>query len=257
MPTGRGPGTPPQGRILAEPADDRHAQGRRRLEEGRVGIGPVGHHPDRQIEQVQPGLDPPQQFDGQFQLGAERRPLLRVDARQVLLADVEPGQQRQGDDSPCRVGDEQGQDDEDVPVDVRRTGRAGSRVVMDAGPLDVRPVPLRPGVVQGKSQPRGPLEQRPDDLGQQASGNAVGPLASGRDGDVAGLILAAEPGRPDPASDGPTAPGQDGPEEQQGEPRGGPTIERGGEPGEPLAWGGRRVRRCHGGRLRSRCPAVW
>jgi hypothetical protein len=59
--------------------------------------------------------------------------VLRVDARQVLLPDVQPVQQRQGDDAPCRVGDEEAEDDEDVTVDLGRAGRAGGRGVMHAG----------------------------------------------------------------------------------------------------------------------------
>ena len=85
--------------------------------------------------------------------------MLRVDGRQVLLADVEPGQQRQGDRAPRLVGDEQPEDDEErknMAIDVSRARRAGGRVVMHAGPLDVRPVPLRRRVVQGEGQPRGP-----------------------------------------------------------------------------------------------------
>ena len=101
-----------------------------------------------------------------------------------------------------------------------------------------------------------PLEQRPDHLGQEASGDAIGPLAGGGDGGVAGLELVAELGRPDPGGDGPPAPGQDGAEEQQGEPGGGPAVEGGGEPGEPLARGGERMRGCHG-RLRPGCRLVW
>jgi hypothetical protein len=58
---------------------------------------------------------------------------------------------------------------------------------MHAGPLDVWAIPFRRGIVQGEGQPRGPLEERPDYLGQEASGDAIGPLAGGRDGDVAGL----------------------------------------------------------------------
>ena len=38
---------------------------------------------------------------------------------------------------------------------------------------------------------------------------------------------------------------------------GGATVEGGGEPGEPLAGGGCRMRGCHRGRLRSGCQAVW
>ncbi len=140
-----------------------------------------------------------------------------------------------------------GQDDPDVAVDELLAGRTGGRVVVDAGPLDVRPVPLRRGVVEGEGQPRGPREQRPDHFDQQASGDAVGPLAGGRDGDVAGRILVAELGRPDPGGDGPASPGQDGAEEQQGEPGGRPAVEGGGEPGEPLARGVCRMRGWHRG----------
>ena len=57
---------------------------------------------------------------------------------------------------------QQPEDDEDVAVDVGRAGRAGGRVVVDAGPLDVRPVPLRRRVVQGERQPLGPAQQRLD-----------------------------------------------------------------------------------------------
>ncbi len=101
---------------------------------------------------------------------------------------------------------------------------------MDACPLDVRPVPLRRGIVEDEGQPRGPLQQRPDHLGQEASGDAFDPLAGGGDGDVATLILAAELGRPDPGGDGSPALGQDGSEEQEGEPWCGAAVEAGGEP---------------------------
>ena len=66
----------------------------------------------------------------------------------------------------------------------------------------------------------------------------LGLLAGGGDGGVAGPELVAQPGGPDPAGDGPPAAGEDGAEEQQGEPGGGPAVEGGGESGEPLARGG-------------------
>src|SRR5262249_55836682 len=50
----------------------------------------------------------------------------------------------------------------------------------------------------------------------------------------------------DPTGDGPPASGQDGPEEQQGEPGCGPAVERGGESREPLARRGDPAQRCHG-----------
>ena len=167
---GRGRATPPRplrpghrssrAAVLAEPADDGHPHRLGRLEDFLLGIGAVGDDPDRQLQQVQPRLGPSEQLDGQLQLGAEfAGRCFGSIARQVLLADVEPGQQRQGDRAPGLVIDEQAEDHEDVAVDVRRAGRSGSRVVMDAGTLDLRPVSLRRGVVQGEGEPTGPLEQ--------------------------------------------------------------------------------------------------
>ena len=93
----------------------------------------------------------------------DRKPQARSDRRQILLADVQPGQQRQADDAPHRVVGEEPEDDEDVAVDVGRAGRAGGRVVMDARLLDVRPIPPRRGVLLREGQPLGPAHQRLDD----------------------------------------------------------------------------------------------
>jgi hypothetical protein len=58
-------GHSPQGHLLAEPTDDRHPHPDRRLEEGGLGLGPVGDHPQRLAEQPLPDLGPSQQLDGQ------------------------------------------------------------------------------------------------------------------------------------------------------------------------------------------------
>ena len=71
---------------------------------------------------------------------------------------------------------------------------------------------------------------------QEVRGDRVGLLAGRGDGDVAGAELVARAWRRGsklvtvlPAA------GQDGAEEQQGEPGGGPAVEGRGEAGEPLA----------------------
>ena len=46
-----------------------------------------------------------------------------------------------------------------MAVDVGRAGRAGGRVVVDAGPLDVRPVARCRRVVDGQRQPLEPAQQ--------------------------------------------------------------------------------------------------
>ena len=70
---------------------------------------------------------------------------------------------------------------------------------MDAGPLDVRPVPLRRRVVQGEGQPRWPATSGLTTSSDEAGGDVVGLLAGRGDGRVAGLELVAEPGGPDPS----------------------------------------------------------
>ena len=68
--------------------------------------------------------------------------MLWVDARQILGPHVQTGQQRQSDDSPCRMDRQEPEHHPDVAVDMRRASRAGGRVVMDASPLHGGPIPL-------------------------------------------------------------------------------------------------------------------
>jgi len=56
--------------------------------------------------------------------------MLRVDRRQVHLADVEPRQERKGDHAPGPMLDEQGRHDEDVAVDVGRAGLPAAATAM-------------------------------------------------------------------------------------------------------------------------------
>ena len=150
---------------------------------------------------------------------------------------------------------EQPEDDPHVPVHERPAGRPGRRVVVDPGPLDVPPVPLGRGVVQGERQPVGVGHQRLDHLVGQVGGDEVGPLPGGRHRGVARAVLAAQPGGPDPTRDRPPAAGQDRPDEQPRQPRGGPRVEGGREAGKPVARRGQRVRGWHG-RVRRRPAGI-
>ena len=91
---------------------------------------------------------PIEQLDAHLQLGLELGPMLRIDRGQVLLPDVQPSQERQRDDSPSGMNRQQPEHHPDVAVDMRRTRRPRSRVVMDSGPLDERPIALRRRVVE-------------------------------------------------------------------------------------------------------------
>ena len=55
-------------------------------------------------------------------------------------------------DAPGRVAGEQPEDHPHVPVHERPAGRSGRRVVVDTGPLHLRPVPLGRRVIQGERQ---------------------------------------------------------------------------------------------------------
>ena len=91
-----------------------------------------------------------------------------------------------------------------------------------------------------------------DFVGQPA-GDAVGPLAGGRDGGVTGAELAAQAGRSDPAGHGATAARQDGAEQQASQSRCRARVEDGGEFRKPVAKPTCNMRGCHG-RVR---PGEW
>ena len=74
--------------------------------------------------------------------------MLRIDRGQVLHSDVHPRQKRQRDDSPQGMDRQEPEHHPDVAVNMWRSRRARSRVVMDAGSLDERPVALSRRVVE-------------------------------------------------------------------------------------------------------------
>lgn len=157
---------------------------------------------------------------------------------EVLPANVQPGQQGEGDDAPRRVGGEHAQDDPHVPVHERPAGRPGGRVVADARPLHLPPVPRGRGVVECEREAGGTRHERLDDLVSEAGGHPVGPPPGGRDRGVARAVLVAQPGDPDAAGHRPPAAGEDGPDQQPSEPRGEQGVEGGGEARENQWHGG-------------------
>ena len=152
--------------------------------------------------------------------------------------DVQPGQQRQGDRRPTPGGRRAARG---------RPRRGRRRRATPAGPgvgLWWTPAPWTCGPYRsvGVSSRASVSRSAPATSGLTTSrarraAMQVGPLAGGRDGGVARAELAAQPGGPDPAGDGPPAAGQDGPEEQQGEPRGGPGVEGGRRGGKTTGTG--------------------
>jgi hypothetical protein len=156
-------GQRPEGRVLPQAADDDDAQADHRLEEGRLGVGPVGHHPQRFAQQGEPTLGPPHPIDGHLQLGGEGRAVFGVEAGQILPADGESRQQRQGDDTPGGVGNQDREDHPDVAVDEQTAGGARGRMVVDAGPLGVRPGAWRRRIIPGEDHSVRAPQQRLED----------------------------------------------------------------------------------------------
>jgi hypothetical protein len=194
----------------------------------------------------EPRHRPPHQIDAQFQLGAERRPALRRDAREALLPNVEPRQQWQGDDAPHRVPGEQPEHHPHVPVHERPAGRTGRRIVMHPGPLHLPPVPFGRGVIQSEGKPVGPGHERLHHRVSQVGGHEIGPLPGGRHRRVALPILVAQPCGPNPTRDGSPTPRQNSPDEQPRQARCRARVEGRRQSGKPVARRGERVRGWHG-----------
>jgi hypothetical protein len=246
-------GQRPQGGVLPQAADDDDPQADHRLQEGCLGVSPVGHDPQRLSPTSQPTSDPLHQVDGHLQLGGEGRAVLGVEAGQILPAEIEPCQQRQGDHAPGGVGDQGREDHPDVAVDERAAGGPRGRVVVNAGPLDLRPGARRRRVIQGEDQSGGVLQQRLQDGEEHSSCDPLSPPTRGPEGRVTGSILAAEAGGPNPARDSPTPARQQGSDEQPYQSRARPDVESRSQGRKPVAE--RRCRRREGhGRVR---PGWW
>lgn len=106
---------------------------------------------------------------------------------------------------------------------------------MDAGSLDPGSVTSGGGVIDGHGEPLDPAQHGADGADDQQRGDGPGLLARRGDGDVAGSELIGEPDGANPGGDGASAAGEDGPDEQEDEPGGGPAIEGRGQASKPLA----------------------
>src|SRR5437660_1777579 len=102
--------------------------------------------------------------------------MIGSDAGQILLADVQVGQQGQGHRIPLGMANDPGGGDPDVAVEELVSSRTWGGVVVDAGPLDAGSVALGGRVVQGQ-QPVWAGVDLAAQVGEQQSG-AEGNLAA-------------------------------------------------------------------------------
>src|SRR5262249_10604260 len=243
-----GRGQAPQAGVLAQPAEDHQPQAQRRLEERPLGVGAVGHQPQRVAGVAQPAGQPAGQFRGQLRLGAEL-PGVRLDQPgNVLGADVQQGAQRQGQGVPQRVAGQPRHDDPDVAVDELLAGRAGAGVVVDTGALHARAVAGGGGVVEREQQggAGGQRQQRRQGAAQQAEGEVLGAAAGGPEGAVGAAEVGGDAGGAEPRGNGASATGEEGAAKQAEQARGGAAFEGGGDGGEPGGQQGGQLREGHG-----------
>ncbi len=207
-------GHAPQGRILAQAADHHDPGGQRPPQERPLGVGAVGDDPQRFAQKPQPIGQPLDQVGGHVQLGPEGHPIQAVQQGDLLLADVQQGAQGQAKGTPAGMAHDPGQGNPDVPVEELLVGRSGGGVVMDAGPLDVRPVALGGRVVQRQQQPLARIDQRHRPAEQQR-GDILDVASEAAEEVIIASVIVAESAAAQPTGDRSPALGEEHAREQR------------------------------------------
>ena len=107
--------------------------------------------------------------------------------------------------------------------------------MVDAGPLDERPVPRRGRVVDGEHQTLPAGDQRLEEFLHQPGCDTIGPFAGGRDGGVAGAELLSQAGGPDATGHGAPPAGQGRPKKEARQSWCRARVEYGCPGGKPVA----------------------
>src|SRR5262249_58073991 len=169
--------------------------------------GAVGHQPQRLGQEFQPVGQPVDQPGGHRQLGLEAHAIALLQQGNPAPADVEQGAQGQGEGAPEGVADNPGEGAPDVAVDQLLVGRAGGRVVVDAGPLDLLAVAPGRRVVQREQQPALGGEQG-HGAAEQQGGEQFALAAQGAQEVIVGLVVVPQAGGAEPGGDGAAALGE-------------------------------------------------
>jgi len=133
------------------------------------------------------------------------------------------------------MSDQPGQADPDVAVEELGPGRPWGWVVMLAGALDVRPVPLGGGVVDGEDQRRTrsiAWESLEEDA-EQGSGDRWGLASHAAEQVVIAFVVAPRAAAAQPTGDGAATAGEEQPGAELHEPRLLAGVERPGQGGDP------------------------
>src|SRR5262249_19490020 len=150
---------------------------------------------------------------GQFKLGAELPAVVGRHPADILGPDVQMREDRQADGPPGRVSDQPGQADPDMAVEELGPGRPRGGVVVLAGALDLRPIPLGGGVVDGEDQRRVRPRDReplPEDA-EQGPGEGRCLATDAAQEVVIALEVATGAAAAEPTGDGATTAGEEQP----------------------------------------------
>src|SRR5207253_8165045 len=139
--------------------------------------------------------------------GAEDDPVTRRQLADVLATDVQPGTQRQTDGTPPGVAYQPGQRHPDMAVEELLVGRTRRRVVVDPGPLDLRPRAWRRRVVQAEQEAFAG-HQDAHSQAQQQRGHYAGPWPQAAEEVIILAEVGAQAGRAQPAGHGAPTPGE-------------------------------------------------
>jgi hypothetical protein len=154
--------------------------------------------------------------------------VVRVNAGDVLLSEVQVGTQGQGQGMPIRVADDPGAGDPEVAVEEALGGGARGGVVVQAGALDFGAVTLRGGVVQGEQPARARVEVAAEAVEEQGGEQAgLAPAEGAQQGVAAAEVVGDAPGA-EPGGGGAAAAGQEQAQEQRREELGVAFVQEGG-----------------------------
>jgi len=149
--------------------------------------------------------------------------MVRLHGIDVLAADVEFRQQRQGDSTTLGVSSQGGEADPDVAIQELLAGGSRVGVVVQASPFDLGTPATGRRVVQGQTQPtRG--DDRLDGA-EDGNGHRVGTATAGSDGVVGGTELDGDAGGAEPGGNGATSGGEEDADADEGDADGGASVQ--------------------------------
>ncbi len=151
----------------------------------------------------------------------------------VLGPHIEQPEQGQANRVPQRMTQHQRDRHPNMTIQELLIGWSRRRIVMNAGPLDVRPIPFGGRIVHGQQYPFAG-DQPQQQQTQQPLGQLFGLASQGLEEVVIVGEVVGNPHGSQPGGDRPSSPGKEHPQENQRQPPAIATMQPGGQPLHPL-----------------------